>query len=805
MKKSILLYGVACCFGLMAVTACSKDDAESTAVTDGATVTLNIEASYTESTDADESRVEYVDKQGMFWQMADGEELTVLPAEGGIFRSTAATIDEQTGAATFTATVPANTSAVHFCYPYADGMPLTDRDFTFPGEITQAAAGRADGIFHLVSTEPVSFGEGDIVDGSATVNPTFEVVGSIVRLLVYASDEAMQSEQIKSVSLETSTDITGSYRHNFVTGERTVFAAAENSRRVELTLTEPYALNGVSTVDNAQGLYLYIIPTTTEGYAYSVTTDKHVYTFQTTNGFTFERNKVHNVLLDLSKATSVIDLDKGIVTYDLTNLPDSKEVTSDGCVESQIGYYLASLNGEESLDYTAEFYTNITITARDENGEPADWLTGGHTAANWLYVTCEENTSEQERVAYLDLTYTPEEYQIAKNPFATVKITQAGASDTYALRFAWNGSTEFTLDGDGDEVDLGYYLAYLDDATDFVPDSTEEIYSVIEYEVISTEEWLTVKTTGRNHPTAVCFANPSTTEQRTATVNAYFRGDTSKYLLADPDAPVFTFSMVQNPGSGALEVKTVYYDLSPIGGNLTKAWSEFGVESTDMGWFFAYEVSEKEGEADVRYENGKYFNLLEIASDQDWASVTVSGNHLYLTCDRNTGDVRTATITATYPTNDPSVVLRDGGADNVAFTFTVTQASGLLKTVSYSFADGFLYELEHDASAETGWGLRFGTLNAYVDGVQNTDTNSVYFQNIVFDCGEDADWLEGLMYWGSQLYAHCTENTTGQTRVGTITMRFTETEGVNVEGGNVIAQLKVTQTPEGAVTSSIVR
>lgn len=75
--------------------------------------------------------------------------------------------------------------------------------------------------------------------------------------------------------------------------------------------------------------------------------------------------------------------------------------------------------------------------------------------------------------------------------------------------------------------------------------------------------------------------------------------------------------------------------------------------------------------------------------------------------------------------------MRDGGADNVAFTFTVTQASGLPKTVSYSFADGFLYELEHDASAET--------------------------------------------------------------------------EGVNVDGGNVIAQLKVTQSAEGAAAVSVVR
>ena len=802
MKKSTLLYGVACSLGLLLTVACSKDNAESAPVADGSTVTLNIEASYSEDTAIDDTRVEYVDKEGMFWQVSDGAELTVLPAEGGIYRSSAAAIDEETGSATFTAAVPATVRSVHFCYPYADGMALTDRDFDFPGEIVQAAAGRADGIFHLVSTEPAVFEEADVAGGTVDVNPVFEVVGSIVRLLVYSSDTEAQAEQVKSVSLETSSDITGSYRHNFVTGERTVFAAVDNPHSVVLNLTEPYALEGVATADDARGLYLYIIPATTEGYTYTVTTDKHIYTFQTTGSFTFGRNKVHNVLLNLAKATSVMDRDKGIVTYDLSNLPDSKSVTSQACEELQIGYYIASLNGEESLDYSAEFYTNITVTARDENGEPAEWLSGGHTAANWLYVSCEENTGSEERTAYLDLSYTPEEYQIAKNPFATVKITQDGTSTTYSLSYTWFGQTEFTLEGDGDVVDLGYYLAYLDGSSDFVPDSTEEIYGVVEYEVESSEEWLTVRTTGNNHPTAVCFANPSSTEPRTAVVKAYFRGDASKYLLADPDAPIFTLNLTQNAGSGAIDVKTVYYDLSPIGGNLTKQWSEFGVESTDMGWFFAYEVEET---GDVRYENGKYFMLLEVSSDQEWAAVTVSGNHLYLMCEKNTDDVRTATITAKYPASDTSVVLRDGGADNVAFTFTVTQASGLPKTVSYSFADGFLYELEHDASAETEWGLRFGTINAYVDGVQNTDTNSVYYKNIVFDCGEDAGWLEGLMAWGSQLYARCSENTTGQTRVGTITMRFAETEGVNVDGGNVIAQLKVTQSAEGAAAVNVVR
>lgn len=53
-----------------------------------------------------------------------------------------------------------------------------------------------------------------------------------------------------------------------------------------------------------------------------------------------------------------------------------------------------------------------------------------------------------------------------------------------------------------------------------------------------------------------------------AVVKAYFRGDASKYLLADPDAPIFTLNLTQNAGSGAIDVKTVYYDLSPIGGNV---------------------------------------------------------------------------------------------------------------------------------------------------------------------------------------------------------------------------------------------
>ena len=107
-----------------------------------------------------------------------------------------AAVDEETGSATFTAAVPATVRSVHFCYPYADGMALTDRDFDFPGEIVQAAAGRADGIFHLVSTEPAVFEEADVAGGTVDVNPVFEVVGSIVRLLVYSSDTEAQAEQV---------------------------------------------------------------------------------------------------------------------------------------------------------------------------------------------------------------------------------------------------------------------------------------------------------------------------------------------------------------------------------------------------------------------------------------------------------------------------------------------------------------------------------------------------------------------------------------------------------------------------------
>ena len=100
-----------------------------------------------------------------------------------------------------------------------------------------------------------------------------------------------------------------------------------------------------------------------------------------------------------------------------------------------------------------------------------------------------------------------------ENPFATVKITQAGTSTTYSLSYTWFGQTEFTLEGDGDEVDLGYYLAYLDGSSDFVPDSTEEIYGVVEYEVESSEEWLTVRTTGNNHPTGLAISTIATSPE----------------------------------------------------------------------------------------------------------------------------------------------------------------------------------------------------------------------------------------------------------------------------------------------------
>ena len=781
MKRNIF-YIICMCFA--AAVSCSEDGTDHVAKPESGTVELDIRPVYE---NADGTRVEYVDFAGLLWQSTDGEELTVLPTNGSILRSTAVTVGDD-NSAEFAATVPADAGEVWFCYPYADGMALTDRDFDFPYETVQAEAGRAEGIFKLVSAESVTLTAEQIAAGAATVTPKFEVVGAILRFLVCSTDETLRDEKLVSVELEANADITGTCRHNFVTGERTVFAAAENARNAKVALGTPCPLNEAVSNATAHGVYIHIIPAETNGYSYTVTTDKHVYTFRSTRTFAFERNKLHNITLNLAKATSVLDLDRSTVTYNTANLPAEKEISSMSGRNVSVGYYIAMLDGEEDIaDYDAEYYKNVSVVVRGADGSSVSWLTGRVGNNNWLYITYDENKAAEPRTAYVDMIYTPDEYQIAATPFATVAITQAAYANTHTLAYRWFGGGQYILSGDGEEKATSYFLAYLDGAAEFVPDSNADFYPTVRFDVESETEWLTVKRAGNNNITLSCFANPSTTDERKATVKAFFDGDKDTYLLDDPDAPLFSFEVTQAAGSEGLDVKTVYYDISPL--NISRTWDSDAVASVDLGWFFAYE----EGN-DTRFENGRYFSNLNISSSAEWASATVAGNHIYLTLAKNTGDVREAVITAEYPVaTDPSVTVRDS-ADGVAFTFTVSQASGLPKTVRYEWENGALIGSVHDATAETEWGMRFGTLWAYVDGERNTDTGSKYY-GVQFDCGDAGGWLSGIMAWGSQIYARCTENTTGTLRQGVIRMYLPETESIEVEGGNTIAELFVLQYP----------
>jgi len=782
MKKR--LFYIMFCLGMTAAVSCSEDGTYTISKFENGIVELNVRPVYT---NADDTRVEYVDFEGLLWQATDGGELAVLPSNGGVLRSSAVTVGDDKSAE-FAATVSADAGELWFCYPYADGMPLTDRDFDFPYATVQTEAGRADGIFKLVSTEPVALTAEQIAAGTATVTPKFEVVGSVLRFLVYSTDEALRGEKLISVALEANADITGTYRHNFVTGERTLFAAAENAHNAKVTLATPFSLNGASSNTTASGVYMHVIPAETDGYSYTVTTDRHVYTFRSVRPFKFEANRIHNVTLNLAKATSVLDLDRSTVTYDTANLPAAKEVSSMSGTNVGIGYYIAALDGVEDIaNYDAEYYKNISVVVRDAEGGEVSWLEGRIGNNNWLYVSYEENKTAEIRTAYVDLIYTPSEYQIAATLFATVAISQAAYSNTHTLSYRWFGGSEYALSGDGEEKATSYFLAYLDGAAEFVPDSNADLYPTVRFDVESETEWLTVKRAGNNNITLSCFANPSTAEERKATVKAFFDGDKSTYLLDDTDAPLFSFEVTQAAGSGELEVKTIYYDISPL--NVARTWDSDAVTSSDLGWFFAYE----EG-SDTRIENGKYFTNLELTSNAEWVSATVAGNHIYLTLDKNSGDVREATVTAKYPiAADPSVVVRDS-ADGVAFAFTVSQASGLPKTVRYEWENGALIGAVHDATAETEWGMRFGTLWAYVDGERNTDTGSKYY-GVQFDCGDASDWLSGIMAWGSQIYARCTENTTGALRQGIVRMYLPATDGLTVEGGNTIAELFVLQYP----------
>ena len=224
-----------------------------------------------------------------------------------------------------------------------------------------------------------------------------------------------------------------------------------------------------------------------------------------------------------------------------------------------------------------------------------------------------------------------------------------------------------------------------------------------------------------------------------------------------------------------------------------------GVTDFDGGYWYAQIKSEgsdewvsKDGAENIQFYNAVEFTAVDSQTGEsvDWVNVRYGGNggsHWLITASANTGDVRTAVVTATFPDVKGYLVTEACKTKSV----TVTQAAaGSVKIVEYASI-----ALKNNVSlqnvAYNGHDVGYCLLK--VNGVEERNWNHVY-KDVTFKCvsKEDSeagnynnvvDWLTcSYQKDGNGNITDCrwlisaTKNTTGVSRTAVVVAVFPEYE-----------------------------
>ena len=806
--KNLLKYGVMV-LAALAVVACEEEPEPAPKPTPQPEPTpttrpLEVEARFEATTKAAIS-----DKMEIDWQTQNCK-LSLVTNNGEFVLSKSVIAEE--GVATFSFDIPyaAESADAYFC---ANELTATAMKVNVEAVATQAAAGSTNGLaLTLMSKESISLAPASAKSAAKEeeemlrVSTNLELATSLARYMVYSSEESLVGENILSVALEASVPINGSLVYNLAEG--TSLLSQEGIAPSQVNLYTPYAVGAEK--DSAKGIYMELVPAKFSGAKVVVGTDVAKYTFDyAEQEIAFECGVVHTHYFDLKNATSRIENGTQVVTYNTTNLLSSLSMSALGG-EQDMGYYLASVDGvEDTTNYTADYYTQISFEAVDASGAVAEWVSGRIVNNNHPVLTIAKNESTEGRTATVRLLYTPSNKEFAiENPvIATMEVAQNGATATHALSYQWFGDSEIVVTGSGMEgvKGLGYFLAYLDGSATAVPDAEaiEPLFKTVE--VASDAEWCRVSVVGANFNNLqleAIEANPSTTEERVATITATFAGDTDTYTMT-PDNTAFTLRVVQQPSKAEGEKSELYYTTANLSTALMVAPE--GVSEKDLGYFFAMVDG-------VQTDDGgsKWFAALELECNVSWVTARISGNHIYLTVEPSTeSSWRKGEITLTYPESDEEVEIVGG---NPVVTVSITQmptASDALTAV-YTFdnnPNNIILQKDVTTGAagcsNTGihWLSVYKIINGAVDSTRDNtfgDEAHALTYSYVDAEGGAIDWLSASV-GGDWLNYSAAENTSGKARVGYIHVHPATGAGQAYEGYDILDPclvVKVTQSAE---------
>lgn len=222
-----------------------------------------------------------------------------------------------------------------------------------------------------------------------------------------------------------------------------------------------------------------------------------------------------------------------------------------------------------------------------------------------------------------------------------------------------------------------------------------------------------------------------------------------------------------------------------------------GVTDFDGGYWYAQIKSEgsdewvnKDGADNIQFYNAVEFTAVDAQTGEsvDWVNVRYGGNggsHWLITAAANTGDVRTAVVTATFPDVKGYLVTDECKTKSV----TITQAaSGSVKVITYY---GNIPDTRLEGKAYTDHNIGYYLLE--IDKVINREWNGLY-SLAEFKCVSEedfaagnyenqVDWLtcemannNGVIY-DAPWWITATANNTGAVRKAVIVCVYPEIEG----------------------------
>lgn len=368
-----------------------------------------------------------------------------------------------------------------------DGCSARKVEFNYTSNQTQAAAGTMNKEYLRLIGEQTA-----VTDAEGEYTANMNIVGTIMRYLIYSAEGTYAEEKVQKVELVSSDKALAgggsAIAYNFAeykdtekgykywansegtefSDECTVFWDA-TSKSITTTLATPMALSATDAA-STKGIYMTVPALSIGGYKYVVTTDKAIYTFDaSTTAVTFADNTLKNVKLDVEKATSRVDLSaiKGDLQYIGDLNAATQPISYEGVTDKDGGYWYAQTR-DTGADWVtkegaanAHYYTGVTFECIDNaTGQEADWLTVSYRTdgnTHW-FITVQPNESEEQRSATVTATFPDVDGYLVTEACKTktLTVTQQGFSLIKTLGF-FGGIGDQVISGAGvNKQSLGY-------------------------------------------------------------------------------------------------------------------------------------------------------------------------------------------------------------------------------------------------------------------------------------------------------------------------------------------------------------